>query len=170
VAVACVLRASSGDAALHAAQDGANEHDVKATMVLNFLKFVAWPAEADEPLVVLVVGNDPIVEALRRSASEPRSAGRQVLVKSASASDVPADANAVFITRAARSALPGIVRAVEGRGILTLGDTEGFGQQGVVLNMYVSDHRVRFEVNTAAAARAGVELRSQLLRLARIVG
>ena len=37
-------------------------------------------------------------------------------------------------------------------------------------NMYVSDQRIRFEANTGAAARTGVRLHSQLLRLARIVG
>jgi hypothetical protein len=54
---------------------------------------------------------------------------------------------------------------------VTVGDTPGFGEAGVMLNLYVSnDRRVRFEANTSAAARAGIRLHSQLLRLARIVG
>ena len=51
-----------------------------------------------------------------------------------------------------------------------MGDGAGYGRAGVVLNFYTSDTRIRFEANTTAAARAGLQISSHLLRLARIVG
>ena len=54
--------------------------------------------------------------------------------------------------------------------MLTVGDGAGYGAAGVVLNFYTSDTRIRFEANTTAAARAGLQISSHLLRLARIVG
>jgi hypothetical protein len=66
--------------------------------------------------------------------------------------------------------LAAILRETEGRPVLTIGDTDGFAQAGVILNLYTFDQRVRIEANTTAAARAGLRLSSQLLRLARIVG
>ena len=69
-----------------------------------------------------------------------------------------------------RIASPGCCASTEGRPVLTVGDGAGYGAAGVVLNFYISDTRVRFEANTTAAARAGLQISSHLLRLARIVG
>jgi hypothetical protein len=169
--VVCVPCVAAGLGLQGGASDPVDEHRIKAAFVVNFLKFVDWPAEqADAPLAVVVIGPDPILAALHNAIEGQTVAGRSIVVSATAGPDVPPEANAVFIARAARAAVPGIVRAVEGRGVLTIGDTEGFGQAGVVLNLYVSDDRVRFEANTAAAARAAVRVSSQLLRIARIVG
>jgi len=53
--------------------------------------------------------------------------------------------------------------------VLTVGDTDGFARDGVAINLYTFDNRVRIEVNSTAAARAGVRLSANLMRLARIV-
>ncbi len=63
-----------------------------------------------------------------------------------------------------------LLRQLEGRPVPTVGDGTGYGTAGVVLNFYASDSRIRFEANTTAAARAGLQISSHLLRLARIVG
>jgi len=39
----------------------------------------------------------------------------------------------------------------------------------VAINFYQEQNKVRFEINPAAARRAGLKISSQLLRLARIV-
>ena len=53
--------------------------------------------------------------------------------------------------------------------VLTVGDTDGFARDGVAINLYTFDNRVRIEVNSAAAARAGLQLSANLMRLARVV-
>jgi hypothetical protein len=63
-----------------------------------------------------------------------------------------------------------LLRQCEGKPVLTVGDGAGYGAAGVILNFYVSDTRIRFEANTTAASRAGLQISSHLLRLARIVG
>jgi hypothetical protein len=54
-------------------------------------------------------------------------------------------------------------------GIVTVGESEGFASQGGVINFIVEDNKVRFEINTRAAARAQIRLSSRLLQLATIV-
>jgi hypothetical protein len=53
--------------------------------------------------------------------------------------------------------------------VLTIGDTEGYAEQGVMVNFYLEDNMVRIEINIDAARRAGLNISSQLLKLARIV-
>jgi hypothetical protein len=59
-----------------------------------------------------------------------------------------------------------IMRALQGTSILSIGDTTGFARQGVIINFYLEQKRVRFEVNAAAARQAGLVISSKLLKLA----
>lgn len=47
---------------------GIAESDVKAAFVLNFIKFVEWPSSAfdspEAPIVLSVLGNDPVAHSL----------------------------------------------------------------------------------------------------------
>jgi hypothetical protein len=58
---------------------------------------------------------------------------------------------------------------LDGSYILTIGDTKGFGESGVMINFLTKENKVRFEINLAAARRAGLKISSKLLSLATIV-
>ena len=75
----------------------------------------------------------------------------------------------MFVGSSQARRLPAVLRAVTDATVLTVGDTDGFARDGVAINLYTFDNRVRIEVNGTAAARAGVRLSANLMRLARIV-
>jgi hypothetical protein len=147
---------------------------VKAAFVLNFLKFVKWPdpqPPETEPLTIAVIGDADFAAALAQAAAGQTVAGRAVGVRAIrTLREADPRLQLLFIGAAERDRVATLLRQVEGRPVLTVGDTAGYGSAGVVLNFYVSDRRVRFEANTTAAARAGLQLSSHLLRIARIVG
>lgn len=148
--------------------------DVKAAFTIGFLKFVDWPPErvpsADRPYVVVVLNDEPLHRAIEAAAKGQNVEGRSIAVRGASKADEVREAHLLFIGGAEERRLPALVRQLEGTGTVTVGDTPGFARSGVMLNLFVADQHVQFEVNTSAASRAGVKLRSQLLRIARIVG
>jgi hypothetical protein len=151
-----------------------DDRQVKAAFVLNFLKFVTWPdaaTAADAPIEVVVLGADDLARAITQASADQQIAGRRVVVRTVSRTgDIGATPHLLFIGAAERDRLPVLLRQYEGRPVLTVGDGSGYGAAGVVLNFYSSDSRIRFEANTTAAARAGLQISSHLLRLARIVG
>jgi hypothetical protein len=166
VSVACCSVAMS---TLRANQP--SEFTVKAAFVVSFLKFVEWPASAPgTPLVLLLIGDAPIADALKDSTVGLQIGDRPVHFRRASSANRISDAHAVFITSGEHQQLSAILRQLERKHVLTIGDTEGFGASGVVLNLVMQDTKVRVEANTAAAARAGLKVSAHLLRLARIVG
>lgn len=172
-ALAAIVLASTGvvSPTLRAAQ--ASDLAVKAAFVVNFLKFVEWPPEsaaAGSPLVIAIVGHDPLVAALKDGTAGLLVGGRSIRVRTVRGPGELDGAHVVFITAAEQRQLPAILRRLDGRSVLTVGDTDGFGTSGVVLNMVVQDNRVRVEANTGAAARARLKVSAHLLRLARIVG
>ncbi|MEO5821625.1 MAG: YfiR family protein [Vicinamibacteraceae bacterium] len=151
-----------------------DDQQVKAAFVLNFLKFVTWPQAAatpEAPIDVVVLGADDLAKALARASAGQQVAGRAIAVRSVrKAGDIAGTPQLLFIGASERDRLPVLLRQFEGHPVLTVGDANGYGSAGVVLNFYSSDSRIRFEANTTAAARAGLQISSHLLRLARIVG
>ena len=78
--------------------------------------------------------------------------------------------NVIYIGRAEKKTAPQVAEAVAGKQILTVSEFPELGSQGVVINFYLDEERVRFEINLGAVARAGLKLSSRLLTLARIAG
>jgi hypothetical protein len=52
--------------------------------------------------------------------------------------------------------------------VLTVGEHESFSTSGGILNFYLADGKVRFEVNMQALGASPIKISSRLLRLARI--
>lgn len=148
--------------------------DVKAAFTISFLKFVDWPTArvpaAGRPYVVVVLNDEVLHRAIETAAKGQNVDGRAIEVSAVSSAAEIRDAHLLFIGGAEQRRLPALVRQFEGTGTVTVGDTPGFARTGVVLNLFIADQHVQFEVNTAAASRTGVKLRAQLLRIARIVG
>jgi len=62
-----------------------------------------------------------------------------------------------------------ILESLKGSGVLTLGEMAHFVQSGGAVNFILEGNKVRFEINTDAAARARLKLSSKPLALARRV-
>jgi hypothetical protein len=56
--------------------------------------------------------------------------------------------------------------ALKGRSILTVGDTEGFAEDGGIIRFVTEKNRIRFRINVDAAEAAHLVISSKLLRLA----
>jgi len=147
----------------------AAEYDVKAAFLYNFTKFVEWPSAAltDDrgALRLCVLGEDPFGRSLQEVASEEIAARKLTLLRAARLND-PAACQVLFISRTERRRLPALLAAVRDEPVLTVADTEGFLEQGGIINFVLDGSRVRFEINQEAAQRAGLKISSKLMRLA----
>lgn len=166
-----LLAASLGMAGPAAGQvvQEAPEYDVKAAFLYNFTKFVEWPASAftDEhsSLKICVVGKDPFGKSLEAVVRE-EVAGRKLTVWQKESMSNPAGCQILFISRSEGERLTEILSAVRGLPVLTVSDTQGFLEQGGIINFILEGSKVRFEINQESAARAGLKISSKLLRLA----
>ncbi|MFH1279462.1 MAG: YfiR family protein [Candidatus Eisenbacteria bacterium] len=149
------------------------EDEVKAAFLFSFSKFVTWPAEAfpekDSSLEIGVVGHDEFAEILEATVKGKSVGGRAVrVVRFADARRARACPILYF---SGDLKVSGSAREWTGqRGILTIGEQEGFASREGIIGFFLEKSRVRFEVNTAAAERAGLKISSQVLGLARLVG
>lgn len=154
-----------------AAADGLLEYQVKAVFLLNFTKFIEWPAAAFErpesPVTICILGEDPFGAALSQVVSGEVVNGRKVAVQRIKHVPAPKSCQVLFVGRPegpAGKSLPDL-----GPGVLTVGEGESFEREGGMIAFIIENRRVRFDVNQAAAGRAGLKISSKLLSVAREV-
>lgn len=145
------------------------EYEVKAGYLFNFAKFVRWPGEAQlEVFRLCVMGHDPFGPVLEQVGGKTVR-GRPVRIRRV---DEPGEARTCHILfiggrEAARTQI--LLEKLGNRPVLTVGESEGFAERGGVVNLYREGRHIRFAINVDAAERAGLQVSSQLLGLARIV-
>jgi len=149
------------------------EYQVKAAFLYNFAKFVDWPPETfareGAPFVIGVLSNEPFSEVLEQVVRGKTVNGRSFDVRRLRDPAGAAACQMVFVGARETRLLAALLKAVRRTAVLTVGDGEAFTRQGGMMNFVVRDNRVRFEVNTDAAARSGLSISSKLLQLATIV-
>jgi hypothetical protein len=149
LAVTCSACAQSDDAAL------------KAAYVYNIAQFTVWPASAtpsSRPLNVCVSSSHALGQSLRKLHGKPVGERRLAVLEAA-----PGAQCDVTVLRG------GGPRPAElGSNTLTIVDEPKSGYAGAVA-LVEEDQHLRFDIDTAEAARAGLHFSSRLLRLARNV-
>lgn len=158
-----------------AQQSISREYPVKAIFIRNFIQFVEWPdtffQDASAPLVIGVLGNDPFGDALDKAIRGERVKNRPLVVKRSRRLEELKSCHVLFISRSEEDWLDQILEALAGGsgGVLTIGETDGFARRGGIINLFLQDNKVRFEINKDAADRSGLKISSHLLSLAKLV-
>lgn len=141
------------------------EYRLKAAFVYNFAAFTEWPAEVGPNLVVCLFGGDPFGAEI--DPLQGKKAGdRSLAVQRRSGIDTLKTCQVVYIAPSAMGQLPRVLDALRGLPVLTVADSPGAMRLGVALNMSLTQGRISFEANLAAARQAKLNLSSKLLRLA----
>lgn len=139
----------------------APESQVKAAFLYNFLKFVDSPQWKDGPVVIGVVGNAAFADIVEDTVRGKTVNGRPVGVsRFAKWSDVRG-CQEVFVSAPAPASV-GVLP-----GVLTVGEEPRFLRAGGILNFYLEDNKVRFEISTEGAKASGLHVSAQLLKLGR---
>ncbi len=144
------------------------EYEVKAAFVYNFVKFVEWPdagGPAADRLRLCVLGN--VADALPFAKLAGAFAqGRKLAVLTLKERDSAGDCDVLFVAANQTGRLAEIIGALEDRPVLTIGDTDGYAERGIMINMFLDRKRVRFEINEKVARAAGIRISTKLLKLA----
>jgi hypothetical protein len=148
------------------------EYELKAAFLYHFAQFVEWPPEAfpdtSAPFVIVVAGNDRFREVLAHTVENKMIQGRKLSVRAWNKNQDGPRCQMLFISGAS-GAVKEILQETKGSGVLTIGDIEGFTQQGGMINFIIADDRVRFDINHRTAESARLRISSKLLALAKSV-
>ncbi len=178
----CVLSAFAADSQVVSQIDQSPvEYQVKAAFLLNFTKFIDWPAASfanpDSPITICILGKDPFGPVLDEIVQGETVNARKVTVQRISQPPIgqaaggppagPQTCHVVFVGEPDKD-IPKMLSSM-GRGVLTVGEGDRFLRDGGMVALVVDNRRVRFDINQTAATGAGLGLSARLLNVARAV-
>lgn len=144
-----------------------SEGQIKATYVYNIAKFTVWPKNKD--IDFCLIGKGPVDKDLWLLDGKDVH-GRILRLKRITNPQEAKECDMLFIHPSERERTKEIVETVKGHLVLTLGDTEGFGEKGVMINFFRDGNKVRMEINLNAIEESRLRISSRLLRLGVLVG
>jgi hypothetical protein len=169
--VAVILSVWMGLVAAVAQPAVAPESKVKAAFLYNFAKLTEWPTNAfstaDSPLVIGVLGAEPMARALQELVEHRALHSRRVFIARLRPGDDLAKCHVVFISGSDADQVGSILRTLSHRPVLTVSDSVDFAENGGMIGLILEKQAVRFEINQTAARQAHLKISSKVLALAR---
>jgi TonB family protein len=150
----------------------ANEYQVKAAYLYNFAKSAVWSSQSlpdgSSALVIGVVGgDDEFVDILKKMITGKSIGTHPVEAKRVSTDDELKSCQLIFLrSSAGRKRTQAAVSALASASVLLVGEDEGFLQEGGMINLFLKNGTVRFEVDRSSLNRANIHLSPELLALA----
>lgn len=155
------------------AQAPATEYEVKAAYLLNFGKFIKWPAEATpsktDKFLICVLGDDPFGNVLNTTVRGEKIGGKSVVARRVGHPQDATGCQVLFISRSEEKQARKLLQSISKTAALTVSDMPGFLDNGGMIQFTLVSNRVRFEVNLDPVQQAGLTLSSELLKVASFV-
>lgn len=144
----------------------------EAAFLPRFAQFVSWPASSlppNAPLVIGLVGDDPIGRSIDRAVAGKHVNGHPIVILHMHWNDSFAPCHMIFISSTEIPHLVAILQATHGLSVLTIADYDRFTEYGGMIELITDDGEMRFDVNPSAAAEAHLKISSRLLQVAHAV-
>ncbi len=148
------------------------EDEIKVVLIYHFTKFIEWPPEAfsdaNAGFKLCIFGANPSEDALTKIQSKLVK-GKPLVIQRVNHTAQLNTCHTLFVSASEALHVAPILAYVKTLPIVTISDLNSFTRMGGMFNFVRSKDTIGFEVNPKAARRAGVTIRSKLLRLAKTV-
>jgi hypothetical protein len=154
-----------------------DEYYRKTALLKSFAEYIKWPEETgmkdhSKPFIIKIIGKNPFGNILEKAYYEEKIKikGKTVEIRYISKPEEIGNCHILFISKSIDKELEEILAVTRGKPILTIGETKGFAEKGVLFNLYIRRDEIRFEINALAMRESRLIPSSQLLSVAKIVG
>jgi hypothetical protein len=151
--------------------DRSLEYAVKATFLYKFASFVEWPQGSfapASPFHLCVAGPDPFAGRIQEAVSGQSVGRHPIVLRQLAKAEPESDCHVMFVSDSSTQSAAEALAAVSGTPTLTVTDS-ALGATAGIMHFVIVDGRVSFDIDTVAAARNRLVIRSKLLELARRV-
>ncbi len=156
------------------AAPAAQEYQIKAVFLFNFVNFITWPNKSfkqdSEPFRICILGDDPFGVVLDVTVEKHLVEGRTL--KIIRLKDIVAGkiCQILFISELEPSRQKDILKIIRSLNlpILTVGDTDDFIQSGGMIKFFSRNNKIRLGINPDALEAVGLKADANLLNLSEI--
>lgn len=157
--------------AIPARADSDLELRVKAAFLFNFARFATWPpaklSSSQSSIYLCVLDPSPLGDALEDTVQGKSIDTHPVEVRRVKVVDELRACHIAYVGGGDAQKLEALLGHLAGAGVLSVHEADRALKSGVA-RFYLNDHRVRFELNLAAADQEQVQLSSRLQSVATI--
>ncbi len=148
--------------------------ELKTAIIGRIAEFVRWPPgsgleDSERPFEFVVLGETPLWQHLFSYYWDRgvAIAGHRVFIRRARDLDAIGHPHLLFVGPSFSERLEEVERVLGEAPVLTVGDTDGYAQRGLAINLYVSGELIRFEASRRAFERHHLSPSYRLMALAR---
>ena len=162
---------ASANAVSSAQTDKSLEYRIKGAFLYNFVKFIDWPdtffKKNSSPIVICILGKNPFPDSLLNALTTKKIQNRQLFLQNlSSAKDYPG-CHIIFVSLSEKPYLHHTMEHLCNAKALTVSEITGFTKSGGAIQLFTDESKIRFEINTDATGKAGLNVSSKLLNLAK---
>lgn len=147
---------------------------VKSAFVYNFAaRHVKWPESAHKDktsaFVIGVLGDEAFAKVLAATCRDRKCGERNIEVRVLDDAARAADCHILVVPESRDAEIPEIAKTYARSPVLLVASTEGGVKKGAHIGFFLDKSKVRFAAHPPSAKKAGLEISSELLKLARVV-
>lgn len=145
----------------------ANEDDIKTAYIYNFVRYVTWEEE-EAKFTLCVHDKSKLFFPLQRLKGKAvRNSLIEVLL--IHNTKEARSCHTLILPTMKNSQLQKFIAFAKTHTILTISDTKGYAQKGVMINFVKSQNKISFEVNLRQLKNSNLEINANLLHLSQHV-
>jgi hypothetical protein len=157
---------------MRAQTTSADEYEIRAAMLINLTKFVAWPAwkidVAHPQLLICILGSDSIGPIAEHYAQNQRVEGKPLQVRHISTIEAAMSCNLLYVGVGEQKHVDPFADELTKRAVLTVSENSNATTPKQVIGLPSLNDHVHIDINLGAAQRGGLTISSKLLRLATV--
>jgi len=166
-AMLCALVQFTGPVRAAASDAAPTIDQLQAAMIITIARFVEWPRSAFAspalPIVIAIVADQAVADALEASVAGRNINGRAVVVKRLQWDSDTAGIHLLFVGKSEQRRVAALLEHVRGKPILTVSLLPQFGSSNGMIALTSNAGRLSFSVNAWATGESGLRLTSSLL-------
>jgi len=140
------------------------EEDLKAALLLSFVRFAEWPA-GDSPVVVGIFNQPKLKTSLEKLSFRKQVQNRSIEVRGIRHVTDLKDCQVIYLGALNGKKLEELLAGTRNLNLLSIGESDRFLKSGGTIYIFQEDGRLNFEVNLAALTQSKINISSKLLRL-----
>lgn len=150
------------------AQD-VTEPALKAAFIYNFARFTTWPSDlpATDSFVICVLGDAAVSDALARAVAGRQLMDRPITITAVAAAAPKRGCRILYVSGIPAGKAAEVAGELRDAPVLTISNIEGFASAGGMTQFFFESGQLRFRIHHESAKRAGLQISSKLLVMAR---
>lgn len=146
------------------------EHEIKATYLYNFAKFIDWPVGNfdKDPIYFCVMDKNSLKKSLELLTRGKSIKNRPLQVLFLASANEIKGCHVLYVSNEIIKKFPDIKKDLRLRDLLSVGEAPDFIDFGGQIQFYIENNNVSFEIDLSAIKRSGLKLDARVLNIAKV--